>query len=405
MDDWLEVRLGDVSQLLTGFPFQSGKYTDDDNGIRLLRGDNIGQGRLRWENVKRWPRDACAGLEDYWLAEGDVIVAMDRPWIEAGLKYAAVGTEDLPALLVQRVARLRGSRRLDVRFLRYVIGSRSFTDHITTVQTGTAVPHISRRQIQEFCFRLPSRAEQHDIASILGALDDKTDLNRRMNETLESMARLLFDSMDSSKSWRERPLSSVAEIFDGPHATPKLTRNGPIFLGISNLQSGYLELANKNHLSKADFAVWTRRVEPRAGDVVFSYETRLGQAALVPPGLQCCLGRRMGLLRPKSGQTSPDLLLRAYLAPAFQETIRQRTIHGSTVDRIPLKEMGSFPIRLPDGMQAEALAAVLAPLRAKAEANAREAVTLAATRDLLLPKLVSGDLRVSEAEKVLGDVA
>ena len=80
---------------------------------------------------------------------------MDRPWIEAGLKFSAVRTVDLPALLVQRVARLRGSTRLDTRFLNYVIGCRDFTEHVISVQTGTAVPHISARQIKEFEFLLP----------------------------------------------------------------------------------------------------------------------------------------------------------------------------------------------------------------------------------------------------------
>ena len=126
---------------------------------------------------------------------------MDRPWIEAGLKYSLVREPDLPALLVQRVARLRGCERLDTRFLYYVIGCRDFTQYVISVQTGTAVPHISAQQIKEFTFPLPPLSEQRVIAHILGTLDDKIELNRRMNETLEAMARALF------KSWfvRFRP--------------------------------------------------------------------------------------------------------------------------------------------------------------------------------------------------------
>src|SRR5439155_24512189 len=97
--------------------------------------------------------------------------------------------------------------------------------------------------------------------------------------------------------WRTIPIGSVARVFDGPHATPKKTTSGPVFLGIWNLASGRLDLSEVEHLSEADYATWTRRIAPRAGDIVFSYETRLGQAALIPDGLKCCLGRRMGLLR------------------------------------------------------------------------------------------------------------
>jgi type I restriction enzyme S subunit len=188
------VRLGDVVDLTTGFPFASQQYTDDPTAPRLLRGDNVGQGAIRWDGAKRWPAPAAEGLDAYWLREGDVILAMDRPWIEAGLKYAYVRESDLPALLVQRVARLRGSDRLDTGYLRYVIAGRGFTDYVTGIQTGTAVPHISGGQIQGYRFPLPPLAQQRRIAGILGALDDKIELNRRMSQTLESMARALFKS-------------------------------------------------------------------------------------------------------------------------------------------------------------------------------------------------------------------
>jgi type I restriction enzyme S subunit len=119
---------------------------------------------------------------------------MDRPWIEAGLKYAWVSEHDVPCLLVQRVARLRAKNGLDQQFLRYVIGSRAFTDYVIGVQTGTAVPHISGKQIQAYEFMCPPLDEQRAIARILGTLDDKIELNRRMNATLEAIARALFRS-------------------------------------------------------------------------------------------------------------------------------------------------------------------------------------------------------------------
>ena len=191
---WPTVQLGEVIDLLTGFPFKSATYTDDLEAPRLLRGDNVVQGALRWNGAKRWPLKAINGNTKYWLHEGDVVLAMDRPWIEAGLKYSLVRETDLPALLVQRVARLRGDKRLDTRFLYYVIGCRDFVQYVISVQTGTAVPHISAQQIKDFTFPLPPLSEQRAIAHILGTLDDKIELNRRMNETLEAMARALFKS-------------------------------------------------------------------------------------------------------------------------------------------------------------------------------------------------------------------
>ena len=185
-------RLGDHVDLLAGFAFKSETYTTHPDAIRLVRGDNIIQGRLRWDSAMRWPMDLVAGIERYRLEPGDVVIAMDRPWIEAGLKYARIGADDLPALLVQRVSRLRGKSGLDQAFLYCLIGSREFTDHVLAVLTGTAVPHISSRQILDFRFRLPSLGEQRAIASVLSALDDKIEQNRWTAQALERLARTIF---------------------------------------------------------------------------------------------------------------------------------------------------------------------------------------------------------------------
>ena len=180
-------------------------------------------------------------------------------------------------------------------------------------------------------------------------------------------------------AWHEVALGDIAEIFDGPHATPRKTNSGPVFLGISNLVSGRIELSTTQHLSEDDFLTWTKRVTPLPGDIVFSYETRLGEAAAIPKGLQCCLGRRMGLLRPRTDYVDPRFLLYAYLGPGFQETLRSRAIQGSTVDRILLSELGTFPIEIPrDVTEQRAIAHVLGTLDDKIESNRRMNQTLEA---------------------------
>lgn len=178
--------------------------------------------------------------------------------------------------------------------------------------------------------------------------------------------------------WQTVPLGQIAEVYDGPHATPKKADSGPVFLGISNLTRGRLDLTSVRRLSEADFARWTRRIKPRPGDIVFSYETRLGEAARIPEGLRCCLGRRMGLLRVRDEASVDErFLLYAYLGPIFQETLRSRTIHGSTVDRIPLIEMPRFPIEIPENIRdQQAIASILGSLDDKIELNRQMSDTL-----------------------------
>jgi type I restriction enzyme S subunit len=147
--------------------------------------------------------------------------------------------------------------------------------------------------------------------------------------------------------WQSKTLGEVAEVFDGPHATPRTVDSGPIFLGITALQDGTINLGETRHVTAADFTRWTRRVKPQADDVVFSYETKLGEAAIIPEGLECCLGRRMGLVRFHTGTMIPRFFLYQYLSPAFRQFLESRTIHGATVDRISIKEFPSFPVAVP----------------------------------------------------------
>lgn len=241
--------------------------------------------------------------------------------------------------------------------------------------------------------------EQQDIAAVLGALDDKIALNERIRSTLLSLAGAVYEA--GARRGQEEIIGNQAALFDGPHATPQKTPEGPWFLSISSLKGGYLDLAESAHLSEDDFPRWTRRVQPKAGDVLFSYETRLGDAALMPTGIRGSLGRRMALLRSKSDSVSGALLLHAYLAPSFQEEIRRRTIHGATVDRLPLKEMPGWRIRLPAAAERAQLSARLDALHATVLQTAAENRTLADLRDTLLPQLITGKLRVKDATRVV----
>lgn len=176
--------------------------------------------------------------------------------------------------------------------------------------------------------------------------------------------------------WPRERIGKLAQVFDGPHATPKKTSTGPIFLGITCLEDGRLNLDHAEHLSEEDYAVWTRRVEPTGGDVVFSYETKLGAAAIIPEGLRCCLGRRMGLVRPDPNRLDARYFLYQYLGPEFQSLLKSRTIHGSTVDRISIKEFPDFEIAVPPVEIQRESAKVLGEIDDKIELNRRMNETL-----------------------------
>jgi len=202
-------------------------------------------------------------------------------------------------------------------------------------------------------------------------------------------------------SGRGLTFGDLGALFDGPHATPKRMDAGPYFLNIASLDNGRLDLAQSDHVSPDDFTVWTRRVTPTENDLLFSYETRLGEAALMPPGVQACLGRRMALLRPDMSVVDPRYLLYFYLSPAFRELIDRHTIHGATVNRIGLSTMGSWPIAMPGLADQRAIAEVLGALDDKIAANAR----LVEIADELSRSLFSSMLEIESEPRPLADMA
>lgn len=179
---YIATTLGAEVDLLPGYAFPSSGYTDAIDAVRLLRGDNIMQGYFRWEEAKSWPSGDCESYSRFTLQEGDVVIAMDRPWVKAGLKRAQICADDLPVLLVQRTSRLRTLGRIRMDFLFHLTGSQAFSRHLLEVQTGIGVPHISGKQIESFKFMLPPLSDQGSIAKTLNDLLANT---QRLEEIYE----------------------------------------------------------------------------------------------------------------------------------------------------------------------------------------------------------------------------
>jgi type I restriction enzyme S subunit len=188
--------------------------------------------------------------------------------------------------------------------------------------------------------------------------------------------------------WKPCTLDDICEIYDGPHATPIKQNSGPYFLSISSLQGGQLDLSESAFLSEEDYALWTKRVTPRHMDIVFSYETRLGQAGMIPDSLRCCLGRRMGLLRIKDTNiANPSFLLHYYLGEPFQRVIKDNTVFGTTVDRIPLQKMGEFPITLPPLPEQKKIAEILSGIDREIESLSKAIDLHRKTRNALIESI------------------
>ena len=150
--------------LLSGYPFKSENYVD--SGINICGGLIIMPQRIEWEKCVHWP--TTDGYEDYLLEDGDIVMALDRPWITEGFKIAIVEKKDLPALLIQRTARIRAID-INPKYLYYCFLDGGFNNH--TNITGSLVPHISAKDIRSYEIMIPPIELQEEFAAFVEQID------------------------------------------------------------------------------------------------------------------------------------------------------------------------------------------------------------------------------------------
>ena len=404
-----QVTLGEVAELASGFAFKSQQFLDGkEDGVYLLRGENVQQGFIRWgDKAKKWRQEDYEELSRYQLQKGDVILAMDRPIVGGGLKLACIKDQDLPSLLVQRVCRIRGKHGVaGTNYLRYALSAPDFVAHIDRITTGANIPHISGRDISGYPLRLPELSEQDRIAGVLGAYDDLIDSNRRRVTLLEEAARLLyrewfvrlnFPSAQRHLRSQGLPLGwalgsvedlaslvsrGITPIYDesatGRVVNQKCIRSGRLSLDAARWQSREV---------KAD-----RQLQ--VGDVLINSTGAgtLGRVAQVRAPLQdCTVDTHITIVRPSAPKAA------AYLGVALleKEALLSTMGVGSTNQlELPRTAISALPLLLPPEEVQTAFHDAAWPIFDMVESLAQSNEKLKEARDSLLPKLMSGELAV-----------
>ena len=404
---WPLTKLGDHVDLLAGFAFKSRDFTARPEDIRLLRGANIGQGTLKWEHERRWPRLRAAEHGKFELAADDIVLAMDRPWIEAGLKWSTIRQRDLPMLLVQRVARLRASGSLSQDYLRYLIGSPQFEAYVRPIVTGVNVPHISPTQIRDFSFRIPPSDVQDSIVGLLRPMDDLIDDNHLKIGILEEMARLLYrewfahfrfpgheavelvgsDLGPVPEGWRVRSFSDLAEFINGFAFKPVhwLDEGLPI-IKIKQLKSGVTADTPRYHGSDLNSKYFIDN-----GAVLFSWSADL-KAYVWAHG--------PALLNQHLFDVRPYTVSRLFIFHALNERMDafQARAQGTTMRHIKRSALSEVQVALPPVELRDEFESMARPMLDLQLSLVGQVQALREARDLLLPRLVSGELDVSELD-------
>ena len=427
MEEWREVALGEIANVKGGKRLPSGAtLTDSRTSHPYLRIVDFKDGGVDQSNLMYVPEEVFPKIKNYIVNSGDLYISIVGT---IGL-IGAIPTSLHHANLTENAAKIcEFTADIDARFLSFFLRSQAGQEAIRSLTVGSTQPKLALFRIKDIRVPLPPLPEQHAIAATLGALDDKIELNRRMCETLESMARALFrdwfvdfgptrakmagtapylaedlwslfpDRLDDEgkpEGWAMKPLDEVADFLNGlalqkfPASDP---RNSLPVIKIAELRNG---LTGKSDRASRDFPSKYKIVD---GDFLFSWSGSLmakfwteGEGAL-----------NQHLFKVSSERYPPWFYSEwvQHHLEEFQLIAASKATTMGHIQRGHLKAAMTFCP--PDNLIAE-MGRVIGPLVARAIENELQSRTLAETRDLLLPRLMSGALRVTDAEHLLEEV-
>jgi len=192
---WKLDKVGNYIDLLTGYPFGSKNYSSNITDTKICGGLIIYPDFIDWSKANYWPKANNNDLKKYYLNQNDIVMALDRPWINAGFKIAMINKDDIPSLLIQRTARIRAIE-INHFYLYNIFKDITFKKHCKP--TETTVPHISPNDIREFVIPLPPRELQDKFEKTAQSiLKQKKNLTISLNEIESLFKSLLHQSLNA----------------------------------------------------------------------------------------------------------------------------------------------------------------------------------------------------------------
>lgn len=427
MGEWNQITLGNAcSKIGSGATPRGGKEAYRGGDTVLIRSQNIYNDRFTHEGLAYIDDLQANELRNVVVEEGDVLLNITG---DSVARCCQVDSKILPARVNQHVAIIRPQRdTLDARFLRYSLINPPMQSRLLALASAGATRNaLTKAMIESLTIEAPFLEEQRAIAHILGTLDDKIELNRRMNETLEAMARALFkswfvdfepvrakaegrdtglpkeiadvfpDSFEDSelgevpKGWKLSSFADTVEIIGG--GTPKTSvaeywdGNIPWFSVVdAPNETDVFVIDTQKKITQAGLEGSSTRLLPE-GSTIISARGTVGKVALVGVSMtmnQSCYGLR---------SLDNSHYFAYFSTRTLIDTLQQRS-HGSVFDTITRDTLTGITTVVPPGPIKRGFELKVAPMMQRIKSNLIESSILTTQRDTLLPKLLNGEISV-----------
>ena len=432
------VQLRDVCvKIGSGATPRGGKEAYKGGATSLIRSQNIYNEGFHREGLVYIDDDQSAELRNVELKPNDVLLNITG---DSVARCCQVAPDVLPARVNQHVAIIRPQpESLDARFLRYVLVSHEYQSRLLALASaGATRPALTKSMIEELDIPSPPLAEQKSIAAVLGALDDKIELNRRMNATLEAMARALFQSwfvdfepvrakldghhpagLDKATaalfhdSFQDSPLGHIPTGWDvsklkdltskiGSGATPRggsevYVDEGPALIRSQNVYDHEFHWAGLARLTDKS-ATELKNVEVMRNDVLLNItgDSILRTCVVDPAVLPARVNQHVAIIRAIKG--IPPRYLHLYLVQDSMKSFLIGMSAGATRHAITKGHLESTDVLNPSAPVLAAFEKLTTSWFEQIDANRTQSRTLATLRDTLLPKLLSGELSVAQTQ-------
>lgn len=373
MTEWKEVKLGRVIEFVSNrIPIDKATLETYISTANML--PDFG-GVITAENL---PTSSTINT----FNEGDILFSNIRTYFKK-VWYSKFSGTVSPDVLVFR------AKDIDSSFLYYILCNPDFTEYTVLTSKGAKMPRGDRKAIIDYTLSIPPLPEQIAIASVLSSLDDKIDLLHKQNETLEEMAETLFRQWfveEAEEDWEEKPLSSIATFLNGLACQKFPPKNDMDKLPVLKIR----EL--RNGIGK-DSDWCTTEVDEKYivhnGDIIFSWSASL--MVKVWNGETCILNQHLFKV---TSEEYPKWFYWLWSKYHLREFIAIAKAHATTMGHIKRGDLDEAMALIPTQAEIEKMSKTMTPILDKIIKNSKQIRTLTQLRDTLLPKLMSGEVRV-----------
>lgn len=387
------VKLSDVCDLIAGFAFKSKDFGDfEDKVIKIadIVPPRVDMKGLRGVNLSNYNKDK---LEKFIAKPGDYVLAM------TGATIGKIGRiYEKSAYINQRVLLFRPHKEIDKDFLYYTICAKSFYDYIISfVDSETAQPNISATTIGKYELYLPDLNTQKKIASILQSLDDKIELNNRINENLERQAQAFYRELfidNADPEWMQGTVSDLGTVVGG--STPSkskpeyYTDHGIAWITPKDLSVNKAKFIShgENDITELGLNNSSATIMPE-GTVLFSSRAPIGYIAIAGGEVTTNQGFKSVIPKPEIGTAFVYYFLKQNLP------VIEGMASGSTFKEVSGSTMKRVPAVIPDFTTLMRFNNFCEPIFVQQKILEEQNRLLTQLRDTLLPKLMSGEIDVT----------